>query len=190
MKNSQNFYLALIHHPITNKRGEKVTTSVTNLDIHDIARSCETFGIRTYFIVTPLKAQHELVGKILGHWDSDSGNLYNPDRSEALRQVELKNSLSDVVEKVSSIEGKVPLLAMTGANFQTYDGNCKDLIKISEDKSSAVLLCFGTGWGLHCDALEKADFKLNPIISEKTLYNHLSVRSAVAIYLDRLFGKQ
>ena len=60
-------YLGLVHHPIKNKKDELVTTSVTNLDIHDIARSCRTFGVQKYFIITPLVAQHELVGLILGH---------------------------------------------------------------------------------------------------------------------------
>ena len=62
-----SIYLGLVHHPINNKRGDVVTTSVTNLDIHDIARSCRTFGMKKYFIVTPLKAQHGLVKRILGH---------------------------------------------------------------------------------------------------------------------------
>lgn len=46
-------YLALAHHPVANKSGETVTTSLTNLDIHDIARAAETYGVREYHIVHP-----------------------------------------------------------------------------------------------------------------------------------------
>jgi hypothetical protein len=62
-------YLGLVHHPIKNKLGELVTTSVTNLDIHDIARSCRTFGVKKYFIITPFTEQKKLVDSILGHWE-------------------------------------------------------------------------------------------------------------------------
>jgi hypothetical protein len=48
-------YLGLVHHPIKNKRGDVVTTSVTNLDIHDIARSARTFGFDGYYIITPVQ---------------------------------------------------------------------------------------------------------------------------------------
>ena len=50
-----------------------------------------------------------------------------------------------------------------------------------------MLLLFGTGWGLHASVLDGADFKLDPILgSAQDGYNHLSVRSAVAIYCERL----
>ena len=61
-----NLYLGLVHYPIKNKLGELVTTSVTNLDIHDISRSCSTFGVKKYFLITPLNLQRELVDSILG----------------------------------------------------------------------------------------------------------------------------
>ena len=77
-------YLGLVHHPIVDKRGDTVTTSVTNLDIHDIARSARTFGFDGYFIVTPIEKQHQLVKTILDHWNTDHGTAYNPDRKDAL----------------------------------------------------------------------------------------------------------
>ena len=40
--------LALIHHPVLNKEGKIITSSVTNLDLHDIARSARTYGISRY----------------------------------------------------------------------------------------------------------------------------------------------
>ena len=51
-----NLSLALIHHPVVNRRGEPITAAVTNLDLPDIARAALTFGVRSFFVVTPLEA--------------------------------------------------------------------------------------------------------------------------------------
>ena len=79
-----NIYLGLVHHPVKNKNGVEITTSVTNLDVHDISRSCRTYGIKKYFIITPVQAQKELLDTIFGHWKQDEANAYNPDRFDAL----------------------------------------------------------------------------------------------------------
>jgi hypothetical protein len=50
-----------------------------------------------------------------------------------------------------------------------------------------LLLLFGTGWGLTEELLAGVDRVLRPIQGNSD-YNHLSVRAAVAIMLDRLFG--
>jgi len=182
-------YLGLVHYPIKNKLGELVTTSVTNLDIHDISRSCRTFGVKNYFIITPFKAQQELVASILGHWEQDQANAYNPDRQDALAIAKCVESIDYAIKEITKIEGVAPLIAVTGANFESIDGDVLQLTKKLESGNMPCFLLFGTGWGLHPMALEKADFKLSPIISKNSDgYNHLSVRSAVAIYLDRFFG--
>lgn len=183
-------YLGLVHHPIKNKLGELVTTSVTNLDIHDISRSCRTFGIKKYFIVTPFDAQRDLVDSILGHWEQDHANAFNPDRQDALSIARAVDSIETAIAQITELEGQRPLIAVTGANFESFDGDVKELTKKLEVLNMPCFLLFGTGWGLHPIALEKAEFKLSPIISKNSDgYNHLSVRSAVAIYLDRLFGE-
>ena len=183
-------YLGLVHHPIKNKLGELVTTSVTNLDIHDIARSCRTFGVQKYFIVTPFNLQRDLVDSILGHWKEDFANAFNPDRQDALSIARAVDSIDTAIAQITEIEGKKPLIVVTGANFESFDGDTAELTKKLEVLNMPCFLLFGTGWGLHPIALEKADFKLSPIISKNSDgYNHLSVRSAVAIYLDRLFGE-
>ncbi|MBY0415916.1 MAG: RNA methyltransferase [Bdellovibrionales bacterium] len=183
-------YLGLVHHPIKNKLGELVTTSVTNLDIHDISRSCRTFGVKKYFLVTPFEAQKQLVESILGHWEQDHANAYNPDRQDALAIARAVDSIETAIAEITAIEGKRPFIAVTGANFDSFDGDTQELTKRMEVLNMPCFLLFGTGWGLHPIALEKAEFKLSPIISKNSDgYNHLSVRSAVAIYLDRLFGE-
>lgn len=182
-----NMYLGLIHHPIVDKRGDTVTTSVTNLDIHDIARSARTFGFDGYFIVTPVQKQHELVQTILDHWNTDHGNTYNPDRKDALSFIRLAESIQVAKEKIKEIHGQDPQVVVTGANFKEYSGDVSKLSQHLNIDKRPMLLLFGTGWGLHASVVEDADFKLEPIFgAAKDGYNHLSVRSAVAIYCDRL----
>lgn len=185
MKN--NLYLGLVHSPITNKNGEEITTSVTNIDIHDIARSCRTFGVSNYFIVTPLKPQHQLVNRILGHWEEDKAAAYNPDRQDALSIARLVDSVEDAVKRIEEKEGKSPIVVVTGANFKTSHGDEKDLLCKANIDNVPILLLFGTGWGLHARVLAQAHYSLKPIFGmSDDGYNHLSVRSAVAIYLDRI----
>lgn len=184
---SSKWYLGLVHGPVRNKIGQEVTTSVTNLDIHDIARSCRTFGFERYHIITPIKLQQELVGRILGHWESDKGSAYNPDRTEALSDAELSDSIEVAIEKITLAEGRAPLIVVTGANFAEHDGDTKELVQRLKLDDRPMLLLFGTGWGLTASVVSKADFRLAPILGRShDGYNHLSVRSAVAIYCDRL----
>ncbi len=185
---NNQIYLGLVHHPVLNKRGDIVTTSVTNLDIHDISRSCRTFGVLKYYIITPLKPQHELVQRILGHWEKNESSSYNPDRQEALKNTFLKNSVEEAINDIENTHGVKPVLAVTGANFKEYTGETQDLLRKLNIDNRPCLLLFGTGWGLSKEIVDKAEFLLNPIWGrgEEASYNHLSVRSAVAIYLDRL----
>ena len=180
-----NLYLGLVHHPVTNKKGEDATTSVTNLDIHDIARCCRTFGVKKYFIITPLILQLELVERILAYWRSDTGNAYNPDRQEALKTVSLAKDISEVEENIFKWEHKKPLLAVTGASLTKTHGDMRQLWQMMRVDKLPCLLLFGTGWGLHPSVTNRADFCINPIGLAKEGYNHLSVRAATAIYLDR-----
>jgi hypothetical protein len=187
MKERPNIYLALVHYPIKNKRGEEVTTSVTNLDIHDIARTCKTYGLKRYFIVTPIEKQKELLSRILGHWESDKGSIYNPDRSDALSIVQGVDNINQAIETITSKEGVSPLVAATAAQMPDPSGKEIDLINRAILDKRPILLLFGTGWGLTATILERAHYRLFPLegLSDEG-YNHLSVRSAVAIYCDRL----
>ncbi len=182
-----NYYIGLVHHPIKNKNNLEITTSVTNLDIHDIARSSRTFGSRGYFIITPVKAQKELLSTILGHWKEDSASVYNPDRSDALSHVYHQESLDLAMDEIEKLEGQRPKLVVTGANFAENDGGMKELIGQAQIDKVPLFIVFGTGWGLTDSIIARSDFRLAPIIgAAQDGYNHLSVRSAVAIYLNQL----
>ena len=57
------------------------------------------------------------------------------------------------------------------------------------DPGGPVLLVLGTGWGLADEVTSTADVTLSPIESPRPDgYNHLSVRAAAAIFLDRLLA--
>jgi len=182
--------VALVHYPIKNKQGEIVTTSVTNLDIHDIARSCKTFGVKKFYIVTPLLPQQQLVERIINHWKQEQSFLYNPDRSHAFELIEVISSLNDLPKNVL-----LKTLA-TGANLQENHPKIKTTAEIRKnlekletlDTQEEFLLIFGTGFGLAEEVLESSTYFLPPLQCLSTEYNHLSVRSAVAIYLMLLKG--
>ncbi len=184
---SIDIYIGLVHHPVMNKRGQEVATSVTNLDVHDIARTAKTFGVKKYFIITPIEAQHVLINRILDHWKSDKANVYNPDRFDALELVELAVSIEAAEKRIEELDGNSAFITVTGANLKEYNNSYLSLFsKMQLDKRPCFLL-FGTGWGLSATVINRAECCLPPIFGAgPTGYNHLSVRSAVAIYCDRM----
>lgn len=189
-KEFPSIYLGLVHGPVLNKRGKIVTTSVTNLDIHDIARTARTYGMKNYFIITSLHVQHELLGRILHHWEEDHSGDYNPDRQDALRYIQLSFTIEEACQKIAEWEGQSPLVAVTGARLATVHGDPLDLLKKIKLDNRPLLVLFGTGWGLSPQVIDHADFCLRPLAGQaKDGYNHLSVRAAVAIYCDRLTMK-
>ncbi|MGE5855754.1 MAG: RNA methyltransferase, partial [Syntrophaceae bacterium] len=97
-------YIALLHHPVLDREGRVITSAVTNADIHDIARSARTYGVKRYFIVTPIAEQADLVRTIIGHWTCGAGGTLNPSRREALEAVEVAGTLADVVEAIAREE--------------------------------------------------------------------------------------
>jgi hypothetical protein len=188
-------YLVLLHHPVTNRKGELVTTAVTNMDIHDIARSARTYGISRYYIVTPIEDQHELVGRIIGHWRTEESAAWHPDRFEALSRVRLVRNFEEVKNDVRALHpGEEPEVVLTDArpipNQVSYADYRRELAD-PERKSKPVILVFGTGWGVSETFHPEVHRILAPVYGPEGQegYNHLSVRAAVGIILDRLFGK-
>ena len=181
-----NLYLALIHYPVLNKGGEVVASAVTNLDLHDIARVARTYGVRSFFVVTPLRDQRTLVNSIIAHWVSGPGAQYNPLRGDAMRTISIKNDFDQVRDAIHAECGEWPTAIMTSA--RAHSGNISfDKMRQMVQSPTPYLLTFGTGWGLAPEMMQRADFVLAPIQGTSS-YNHLSVRSAVAIILDRLMA--
>ena len=181
-----NLYLGLVHHPIYDKRKEVVATAVTNFDIHDIARCAKTFGTGGFFIITPLESQVRLTERIIRHWVEGSGSVYNPTRKESLSIVRVSRTIDEADQAISGLWQKKVKRVATGASSHPKSIDFDFLKKLLKDEETPFFLLFGTGWGLTQEVKDDCDYVLAPI--EGKGYNHLSVRSAVAIILDRLLG--
>lgn len=182
-----DLYIALIHAPVYNKNMETVATSITNLDIHDIARSATTYGVKRYYIVHPAEAQRALAQRIMGYWQEGFGAEYNPNRQEAFARVKLALELAEVEEEIFAEQGRRPLRIATDARRYSNTLDYVAVRRIIEETEDPLLLLFGTGWGLLKEVVESCDIILEPIYGPGE-WNHLSVRSAAAIILDRLRG--
>lgn len=178
--------MALIHYPVVNKNGEVIASAVTNLDLHDIARASKTYGVIGYYVVTPLEDQKALVEKIISHWVTGVGAAYNPVRREALELIRVKDSVAAVIEDIRNRGEGMPKTVVTSAREYPRSIGYETFREMLET-GSPYLLNFGTAWGLSESLISEADYVLNPI-KGKCGYNHLSVRSAVSVILDRVMG--
>lgn len=179
-------HVALLHYPVLNKSGDTIASAVTPMDLHDISRAVRTYGVRRFFVVTPLKDQQQLVQRVRDHWIKGYGATYNPARREALETVRLTDTLESVKKEIRSLDCGTPRVVVTSSRkhpdsvaFETLRGMIAGGIP--------HLLVFGTAWGLAPEVIQQADCCLRPI-QGRTSYNHLSVRSAVTVVLDRLLG--
>ena len=107
--------IALIHYPVVNKKQELIGSAVTNLDLHDIARAGRTFGVGTYWVVTPYEQQQELTAGIVGHWTDGYGGTVNPDRADALSIIQIRANLEQVIAEMTEQDGQAPLVVATSA---------------------------------------------------------------------------
>jgi hypothetical protein len=180
-----DLYLALVHHPVLDKNGAVVTTAVTNMDVHDIARLARTFGVRGYYVCTPIPTLHRLVERIILHWEEGPGAAYNETRKEALAIVRMADELDAAMTDVERETGMLPRLVATSARPGGDRLTCEALRTRLRSDPRPELLVFGTGWGLTREVLDRCDDLLEPIVGVGD-YNHLSVRSAASIILDRL----
>ena len=181
-----NLYVALTHYPVVNKSGAVIASALTNLDLHDISRAAKTYGLKSFFVVTPLEDQMELAERIISHWTDGFGGTYNPDRRRALELIRIRDSLSAVCSEVAAEENNYPLTVATCARRYPTSISYEKL-RVILNNGKPYVLVLGTAWGLAEEFISSADYVLEPITGN-TDYNHLSVRSAAAIMFDRLLG--
>jgi len=177
-----------MHYPVVNKAGETIASAVTNLDLHDISRTAKTYGVKRFYVVTPLTDQQQLVQRIISHWMDGSGARYNPKRREAMALVRMAGTFEEVLARVASKGAGQPKTVITsakGCDRTIGFGKMRSLLQ----NGTPYVLVFGTAWGLAESFWAKADYVLAPV-KGFAAYNHLSVRSASAIILDRLVGKE
>lgn len=192
----KNLYCGLVHYPVLDKEKNSVAVSLTNLDVHDIARSSCTYGLGGYYVITPLEDQQRILAEILGHWTNGPGSRSNEDRKRALSLVTGVQDVAAAIKEIESTTGQSPLLIGTSALLAPSGRKKKKTQPAQEISFSSlreklaekpVLLLFGTGHGLAPEISERCDAFLPPVRWHGS-YNHLSVRSAVAIILDRTLG--
>lgn len=185
---SANLYIGLVHYPIYNKHNEVITTAITNYDVHDIARAARTYDVSAYYIIHNIPEQCALVERVMKHWKTGVGSKYNPDRKDAFANVLLVDAVKAAIEDVASKEGVMPIVATTDARIYDNTVSYAHMRKQLQDGDRPVLVLFGTGYGMTKELMNDFDCILEPIYGHSE-YNHLSVRSAVSIILDRLRGE-
>ncbi|MET0154419.1 MAG: RNA methyltransferase [Candidatus Binatia bacterium] len=180
-------YVVLLHHPVYDKHGQVVATAVTNMDVHDLARIAKTYGVRGVYIATPVRALRLLAEKILEHWRTGFGAEYNDTRRKALALVHTVVDLDAAVLEIEREARERPILVATSAKEGAGRTSFVDLRRRIRRLGAPHVLVLGTGWGLTRETLDRADLVLEPIRGPAD-YNHLPVRAAAAIMLDRLLG--
>ncbi|HQN18752.1 MAG TPA: RNA methyltransferase [Syntrophobacteraceae bacterium] len=178
-------YVALVHYPVLNRRGEVIASAVTNLDLHDLARTARTYEVPACYIVTPLQDQQVLIGRLLDHWCRGIGRALHPDREAALKRLKIVDGLGAVQEEIRSQWGESPVKWATTAKELPGTLSHDEARRRLAHASRPHLLLLGTGWGLAPTVMEEVDAVLTPI-KGRGGYNHLSVRCAAAILMDRL----
>lgn len=185
---TRGVYAALVHYPVLDRRGEKSTAAVTGLDLSDIARSCRTYGIDRFLVATPLQSQRQLVKTVARHWTEGGGGEANPARKEAFSRLRTAASLSRAIEWIAKREKEPPLIIGTSAKKREGAFHWLEAKRKILREKKPVLFVFGTGSGLHEEALEQCSVILQPLSGGAEDYNHLSVRTAAGVVFDRFFG--
>ena len=180
-------YIALVHYPAYNSRLEVVPTAFKSMDAHDISRDATTYGVRKFYLVNPVDEQRRLAGRLVDHWVEGEGRNFNETKSRAFGIISIMGTVEEVVKQIEEIEGKKPKIVATDARFSDDMTGYRGLREKIFENTEPFLILFGTGWGLTLETVKAADYVLKPI-SGYTGFNHLSVRSAAAIVLDRLLS--
>jgi hypothetical protein len=142
--------------------------------------------------------QQRMVGQVFDHWTQGEGSSHER-RADAMRRVTAVATLQGAVKAIADQTGRAPLVAMTGAQMRAPNTDFaalrQKLLATGDVDGRPLLLVFGTGWGMTQELIDTAELRLPPILRDTRIedpdgaYNHLSVRAAVAIALDRLLGE-
>lgn len=173
--------MALVHHPVVDAAGAVVTSTLTTMDVHDLSRSARTYGCDALYLVHPIPAQQALAHRIIEHWTHGSSAKRIPDRKDALAIVKVVGTLDEARHAC----GAGTELWATAARDLGRSVTWAEGRRRIEGEGPPLLLVFGTSWGLAPEVIAGSDVLLEPIHGAGE-WNHLSVRAACAIALDRL----
>ncbi|MBO4301437.1 MAG: tRNA (guanosine(37)-N1)-methyltransferase TrmD [Desulfovibrio sp.] len=189
----RNLSFCLTHYPVLLEGQKCGASSLTNLDIHDIARISCSYGMSAFYVATPLKDQLRVLEEILRHWTRGSGGNKHTDRALALKLVRPVSSLEEATTRMSAQFGVRPRLIASSATWPRKTSSQRPQMPMLTPRDvrcwcqqGPVMLCLGTARGLAPEALELCEGVIRPI--RYLGYNHLSVRSAAAILADRILG--
>ena len=182
--------VGLVHYPIVDRQKRVVATNITNFDIHDIARACTVYGVERYYLIHPIVEQLMFVDRVLDHWRTGQGSKFNPSRKMALNHVKPVKTLDEAVADWAQPREKTLFI---GTHARPVGGaraySLKEIRERIQDPEVRLFLLFGTGFGMTDEFMQSMDGVLESIRGAPPRdFRHLSVRSAVSIYLDRILG--
>ncbi len=188
-ENSPSFrvYIALVHYPAYNSRLEVVSTAFKSIDAHDISRDATTYGVKKFYLINPVEQQRRLADRLVRHWTEGAGRDFNETKSRAFGIINIMSTIEEAVGQIEKLEGGKPKIVVTDARFSENMTGYRALREKIFENTEPFLILFGTGWGLTLEIIKAADYVLKPI-NGYSEFNHLSVRSAAAIVLDRLLS--
>lgn len=188
MRPGRNLSFCLLHYPVLLDEHTTGASSLTNLDVHDIARISRSYGLGPFYVATPLEDQRRVLEAIVRHWTLGAGGAARADRAAALDLVRPVASLEEAAGHMTARHGTRPRLVASSATWPAKGAppplapcDLRDWLA-----TGPVMLCLGTARGLAPEALCQCDAQLRPV--RYLGYNHLSVRSAAAILADRILG--
>lgn len=116
----------------------------------------------------------------MDHWLIGYGSGYNPIRKRAFEIVRLVKDIEDIKRQTGAY--------MVGTSATKLQGSLSwtEARRLASERDLCLL--FGTGWGIAPGMLGGLDAVIEPI-EAGTGFNHLSVRSAASIAIDRIVGR-
>jgi tRNA (guanine37-N1)-methyltransferase len=182
-------HLALVHHPVVDRAGTVITTALTNFDIHDLARSSMTYGLAALHLITPVTSQRDKAEHIARLWMGDDQGEH---RARALELVRTADAIETAIATLEAETGQPPVVVATSAKATSFPAAPRrtpdELVAEHALDPRPLLILLGSGWGLADSLIPSVSRILTPIEGASD-WNHLSVRSAGAVLLDRLFGR-
>jgi hypothetical protein len=169
-----------------NRKGMSIGSALTTIDMHDIARASQTFGVKGFYVITPFADQADLADQVIAHWTKGVGGELNPSRKKALELIRVAGTFEEAVQRIEEKENQAVVTVATSARKLEGAIPIAELKKKLECNAPHVLV-LGTAWGMAEELIDTCDYKLEPIKGSGE-YNHLSVRSAASIYLDRIIN--
>ena len=184
------FALGLVHYPMLDREKRIVATNITNFDIHDIARAATVYGAEKYYLIHPMHEQLMFVDRVLDHWRVGTGARYNPYRKIALENTKPAETMEAAIRDWGYAREEVLVIGTHARPVpSTRSWTCQELKNYIKKDEKPVFLLFGTGYGMTEEYMQGLDGILESIKGAPPKdFRHLSVRSAVSIYLDRVLG--